>query len=168
MRSVTQNCNFWCFQVKFGIWYFWELKRNLTKLCRFPKSWVINRSLKYIFVSIFAWHRDKKKSVPCDVGMYISCSCLRQRIATGNSIHRLYQLLLCISKTETKTLEHKHLTLVHTTTVTSEDSRKSQLLFGLHITEMKESRKKHSLRAAFYNSNHWFFVFFVIFRSVKT
>ena len=99
--------------------------------------------------------------------MYISSSCIRQRKATGNSIHRLYQLLLCISKTETKTLEHKHLTLAHTTTVTSEDSRKSQLLFGLHITEMKESRKKHSLRAAVYNSNHWFFVFFVIFDQWK-
>ena len=92
---------------------------------------------KQIFKNIllFQYLRDiriKKSQFP--VGMYISCSSLRQRKATGNSIHRLYQLLLCISKTETKTLEHKHLTLVHTTTVTS--------------------RKKHSLRAAFYNSNH--------------
>ena len=64
-----------------------------------------------------------------------ACSCLRQRKATGNSIHHHYQLRSCISKTEAKTIKHKNLTLVHTTTATSEDSWKSQLLFGLHITE---------------------------------
>ena len=41
-----------------------------------------------------------------------------------------------LAKTDTKTIKHKNLTLVHTTTVTSEDYWKSQLLFGLHITEM--------------------------------
>ena len=45
-------------------------------------------------------------------------------------------MLSCISKTGTKTIKRKNLTLVHTTTVTSEDSWKSQLLFGLHITKM--------------------------------
>ena len=33
----------------FGIRYFWEFKRNLTNLCRFPVWWVINRSLKIYF-----------------------------------------------------------------------------------------------------------------------
>lgn len=33
----------------FGIRYFWEFKRNLTNVCRFPIWWVINRSLKIYF-----------------------------------------------------------------------------------------------------------------------
>ena len=41
--------NYLSFFSDFGIWYFWEFKRNWTNLCRFPKSWVINRSLKVYF-----------------------------------------------------------------------------------------------------------------------
>lgn len=92
---------------------------------------------KQIFKKIFLFQclRDiwiKKSLFP----VMQACSCLRQRKAAGNSIHCHYQLLSCISKTGTKTIKHKNLTLVHTMTVTSEDSGKSQLLFGLHITEM--------------------------------
>ena len=55
---------------------------------------------------------------------------------TKESNWKQHSSSLSVAKTDTKTIKRKNLTLVHTTTVTSEDYWKSQLLFGLHITEM--------------------------------
>ena len=47
--SSKRGCYHLSFFSDFRIWYFWEFKRNLTNLCKFPKWWVIHRSLKIYF-----------------------------------------------------------------------------------------------------------------------
>lgn len=138
----------------FGIRYFWEFKRNLTNVCRFPIWWVINRSLKIYFCFNTCvtyvhslWCRnvavsDKGKQLETAFITFISC------------YHAIF-------KTETKTIKNENW---HYFTPRSwpQNIPGNPSCYSAYISrKWRNPGRNTACELYFYNSNHWFFLSFL-------